>query len=125
MRPRFRKYLPVFIIALLVQILAPIGACWASAVAASGPLSSPGICHSGGTAAGQPIDHSGQPGEHDHACTICCLASAGSLLDTPAPGSFQVPYPKLAPIAWQDQSLDLSAFRDCSHARARAPPSPS
>ena len=38
MRRRFQKYLPIVLVALMVQIFAPIGACWAAAVVASDPL---------------------------------------------------------------------------------------
>jgi hypothetical protein len=56
MRARLRKYLPVFLIAVLVQILAPISASWAAAVAASDPLSVAAICHANGFGADQSGD---------------------------------------------------------------------
>ena len=40
MRRRLQKFLPIVLLALMVQILAPIGACWAAAVAVSDPLGS-------------------------------------------------------------------------------------
>jgi hypothetical protein len=62
MRARLQKYLPIFLIALLVQILAPIGVCWAAAIAASDPLGTAEICHdSGSGAAGQQNEQSGRP----------------------------------------------------------------
>ena len=45
MRRRLQKYLPIILIALMVQILAPVVACWAAAVAASDPLNTAQICH--------------------------------------------------------------------------------
>ena len=38
MRRRLNNFLPIVLIALLVQIFAPIGACWAASIAASDPL---------------------------------------------------------------------------------------
>jgi hypothetical protein len=38
MRSRLQKFLPVVLIALAVQVLAPIAACWAAAIAMSDPL---------------------------------------------------------------------------------------
>ena len=38
MRRRLRNFIPIVLMALAVQILAPIGACWAASIAASDPL---------------------------------------------------------------------------------------
>ena len=45
MRRRLRKFLPVVLIALAVQIFAPIAACWAASIVASDPLGAAAICH--------------------------------------------------------------------------------
>jgi hypothetical protein len=120
MRARLRKYLPIFLIALLVQILAPIGVCWAAAVPASDPLSIAEICHNSG--AGQPVDQGDQQVGRCSGCALCCLAGATTSIDTPVPVALAVPYRELARVAWHDQILDLSAFGVGSSARARAPP---
>jgi hypothetical protein len=124
MRARLQKYLPIFLIALLVQVLAPIGASWAAAVAASDPLSAAEICYSSGLAANQPTDQGGRHSEHGSGCSICCLAnaSAGASIDTPAMVPLAAPYRELTRVVWQDQTPDLSAFRVGSNAQARAPP---
>jgi hypothetical protein len=122
MRARLHKYLPIFLIALLVQVLAPIGASWAAAVAASDPLSAAEICHSIGFATDQPTDQGGQRSEHNGGCSICCLGSASGSIDTPAPMAFAAPHRELARVAWHEQTPDHSAFRVGSNAQARAPP---
>jgi hypothetical protein len=122
MRPRLQKYLPIFLIALLVQVLAPIGVCWAAAVAASDPLSAAEICHNNGFAIDQPTDQGGQHSEHDSGCSICCLVSASASIDTPKVVALAAPYRELVRVAWHDQRLDLSALRVGSNAQARAPP---
>ena len=38
MRRRLKNFLPIVLIALAVQIVAPIAACWAAGIAASDPL---------------------------------------------------------------------------------------
>ena len=119
MRRRFQKYLPIVLIALMVQIFAPIGACWAAAVAASDPLATAEICHDSGTAAGQTGD---QSGEHGSTCAICCLVSAGASLDTPTLAAVSHPYRATARIIWHEQAADVAAFRAGSNAQARAPP---
>ena len=47
---RLKNFLPIVLIALMVQIFAPVGACWAASIAASDPLSGAVICHGGGAA---------------------------------------------------------------------------
>ena len=42
---RLKNFLPIVLIALVVQIFAPIGACWAASIAASDPLAAAVICH--------------------------------------------------------------------------------
>ena len=66
MRRRFQKFLPIILIALVVQILAPIGVTFAAAIAASDPLSAVPICH--GDQEGLPShdDRSGRA--HDIGC---------------------------------------------------------
>jgi hypothetical protein len=122
MRRRFQKYLPIVLIALMVQIFAPIGACWAAAIAASDPLATAEICHDSGTA-GQASDQTGgEHREHGSACAICCLVSASASIDTPTFAAVAHPYRETARVIWLAQSADLAAFRAGSNAQARAPP---
>lgn len=125
MRARLRKYLPIFFIALLVQILAPIGACWAAAITASDPLSAAEICHNSGLTADQTTGQGGQHSQHGSGCSICRLASVASSIDTPTLVALAAPYRELSRIAWQDQTPKVLAFRVGSNAQARAPPFPS
>ncbi len=88
MRRRLRKFLPIVLIALTVQIFAPIAACWAASIAASDPLGAALICSGGG---GSAAGHTGQTGDqraHDGACSICCVAQAGASA-RPGPVRFQ------------------------------------
>ena len=120
MRRRLEKFLPIVLIAVMVQILAPIGACWAAAIAASDPLQAE-ICHTdlgqGGTS-----DQSGQHHAHDGACAICCAAHAGAALDTPQFAAVPAPLRAAALIVWRDRANDLPWARIGSNAQARAPP---
>ena len=125
MRARLQKYLPIFLIALLVQVLAPIGGCWAAAMAASDPLSAAEICHNSGLTADQTTGQGGQHSQHGSGCSICRLASVASFIDTPILLALAAPYRELSRVAWQDQTPDLSSFRVGSNAQARAPPFPS
>jgi hypothetical protein len=122
MRRRLEKFLPIVLIALMVQILAPIGACWAAAIAASDPLPPAEICH---TDLGQGPGASDQGGEHrahDGACAICCAAQASAGLDTPQTTMVAAPYRAVARVIWRDRAVGLVRTRIGSNAQARAPP---
>lgn len=123
MRRRLQKYLPIVLIALMVQIFAPIGACWAAAIAASDPLATAEICHDSRTA-GQASDQTtgGEHRDHGGACAICCLASAGASIDTPTLAAVAHPHREIARVVWHEQAADLAIFRAGSNAQARAPP---
>ena len=125
MRRHLQRFLPIVLIALMVQVFAPVAACWAAVGAASDPLGAAEICHDASAVADQSGDQSGQHREHAAACSICCLASASASLDTPETAAFAVPYRDSARVVWQDQTLDLAASCTGSNAKARAPPFPS
>src|SRR6185312_10359063 len=98
MRRRFQKFLPIILIALVVQILAPIGATFAAAIAAGDPLSAAPICHGGG------LPSHGDPNgrAHDGVCSVCCAAQVGASLDTPKTETVAVPYRVAARVIWRD-----------------------
>jgi hypothetical protein len=125
MRRRLAKFLPIVLIALAVQILAPIGACWAAAVAVSDPLLAAEICHRDPVSVSGQTDQSGEHHRgHDGACSICCAAQAGVSVDTPQAIIVAAPYRDVARVVWRGHSLALSKFRSGSNAQARAPPLP-
>jgi hypothetical protein len=69
---RLKKYLPIVLIALMVQIFAPIGACWAASIAASDPLAGAVICHGNGDPGADqtnPTSHRA----HDGCCSLCSV----------------------------------------------------
>jgi len=118
MRRRLRKFLPIVLIALAVQLLAPIAACWAAAGAASDPLSALAICHSDPTTPPGSSD----PHAQDSGCPICCLAHSQASFDTPQPVAFSIPRINAAPVVWrEDAQADLRSPRH-STAQARASP---
>ncbi|HEY3678961.1 MAG TPA: DUF2946 domain-containing protein [Bradyrhizobium sp.] len=126
MRRRLRKFLPIVMLALAVQILAPIAACWATGIAVSDPLAALGaaaICHASGEAdnqANQP-DQSGHHA-HDGACALCCLAHAGASMDTPKTVSAE-PFRHSLRVVWHDVASELRDSRTGGHPQARGPPS--
>jgi Protein of unknown function (DUF2946) len=123
MRQRLRTFLPIGLIALAVQILAPIASAWAAAIAASDPLRSVAICHSDSTSLpGQQPDQGADRRAQDGACSICCLALANAFCDAPTEIALAIPHLDAAPVVWRDEPSDLPQIRKHPHARARAPP---
>jgi hypothetical protein len=121
MRRRLEKFLPIVLIALMVQILAPIGACWAAAIAASDPLAAQ-ICHTDlGLRLGDS-DQSGQHRAHDGACAICCAAQASAAFDPPQQNAVAIPHREIRHVVWRDEEVVFSISRAGSNAQARAPP---
>ncbi|BAM89426.1 hypothetical protein S58_34330 [Bradyrhizobium oligotrophicum S58] len=118
MRQRLQAFLPIMLIALMVQILAPIGAAWASAIAASDPLHGPEICHS--QPGSQPADDESRskPGEF---CALCCAAPAAAL-GGPELSAVAVPQREACGVVWRANTPDALVKRAFSNAQARAPP---
>ncbi len=121
MRRRLRKFLPIVLIAVMVQILAPIAACWAASIAASDPLHAAAICHDDGASNSGQTDQTGQPRAHDGCCSVCSVAHTGAPVETPQT-AVSVPYRQSERVLWLDRDLDLLGFRAGSHTQARAPP---
>jgi DUF2946 family protein len=95
MRRRLAKFLPIVLIALMVQILAPIGACWAAAFGISDPLLAVEICHSNPASTSGQTDQSGEHHAHDGACSIYCAAQASASFDIPQATAVATPSRKV------------------------------
>ncbi|MDE2603573.1 MAG: DUF2946 domain-containing protein [Bradyrhizobium sp.] len=121
MRRRLKTFLPLVLVALLVQIFAPIGACWAASLATSDPLAGAAICHDSathGAGQGDPTGHHA----HDGSCAACCVLQTGAPTDTPQTSAAIVIDRLTSHVTWQDFALSLTGSRSASHAQARAPP---
>jgi hypothetical protein len=121
MRRRLGKFLPIVLIAVLVQIFAPIGATWAASIAASDPLHAAVICHGNAASVPNPSDQSGQPRAHD-CCSVCNVVHTGAPVGTPQ-AAVAAPWCHAERVVWLDAAPDLFSSRAGSHAQARAPPS--
>jgi hypothetical protein len=123
MRRRLRNFLPVVLIALAVQILAPIGACWAASIAASDPLHAAAICHDAAATPDQTNnqpDQTGQPRAHD-GCSVCSATHAGAPVETPQTAVAAL-YRQPEHVVWFNLTPDLFGSRTGSQTQARAPP---
>jgi hypothetical protein len=126
MRRRLQKFLPIVLIALVVQVLAPIAACWAAGFAASDPLGpalgSAFICHANAASAPAQTDQGGDHRAHNGACAICCIAHAATAIDAPQQAAVTAPYRRPERVVWRGQAVELPGARTGSNAQARAPP---
>ncbi|MEH2485699.1 hypothetical protein V1280_001638 [Bradyrhizobium sp. AZCC 2230] len=120
MRARLQKFLPVVLLALAMQVLAPIAACWAAGQAVADPLQTAFICHSANEQGG--ADQTGAPKAHAGSCSICCLAQASASVDSLPQAIFAVPFRAAEQVAWHPAADRLAVFRGGSNAQARAPP---
>src|SRR5438552_14702853 len=82
MRRRLKSFLPIVLIALVVQIFAPIGACWAASIAASDPLAAAVICHGNASPTSAQTDQAGHRA-HDGCCSVCSVLATGAPVDVP------------------------------------------
>ncbi|WP_128925989.1 DUF2946 family protein [Bradyrhizobium guangxiense] len=121
MRARLQKFLPLILLALAMQVLAPIAACWATGLAIADPLSAGVICHSASEQGG-PNDQTGTPTAHAGACALCCLAQANASLDSPTYAAFAIPVRHGERVLWHPVDAFAIASPEGTIAQARAPP---
>jgi Protein of unknown function (DUF2946) len=122
MRRRVGKFLPIVLIALVVQIFAPVGATWAASIALTDPLRAAVICH--GDMAPSQDQSDGQTGQHrahDGCCSVCNVLHTGAPVDVPQI-AVPTPYRPSVRAVWLEATPDLFGSRTGSHAQARAPP---
>jgi hypothetical protein len=121
MRARLTKFLPIVVLALVVQIFAPIGACWAASIAASDPLAAAVICHGNGASANGQSDQTNHRA-HDGCCSVCSVLQTGAPVDVPQIAAAITFVPQAARVVWTELTPTRFASRAGSHAQARAPP---
>ena len=121
MRSRLQKFLPLVLLALAMQVLAPIAACLAAGQAVADPLSAAVICHSASEQGG-PNDQTGAPTAHGAACALCCLAQANASLDSPPHVALAIPFRHAEPVVWRTADAPTVSIHKGSSAQARAPP---
>jgi hypothetical protein len=120
MRRWLKKFLPIIWMALVVQIFAPIGACWAASIAASDPLAGAVICHGNGAPGAGQSDQTTHRA-HDGCCSVCSVLHSGAPVDVPQIAAIDIE--RVAEqVAWLDFAFRLTNARAGSHAQARAPP---
>ena len=121
MRRQVGRFIPVVMIAIWVQIFAPVGAYFAMA-SVSDPFGSAPICSPANAAQSAPSAPAGQQKPNSDCCQLCVAAHSGS-----APLKSSEPFVAIVRspqhLVWSDRRFDLPSGHRGSHAQARAPPS--
>ena len=120
MRRRLRVYIPIVLFAVLVQLLAPIGAFRAVANSVSDPLAMASICSGMASASHSQDAPADLPAGQCCAFCVCAHSAAIALADSPP--AITPWQPEFQGVAWPDPDALASATRTGSNAQARAPP---
>jgi hypothetical protein len=121
MRRRLEVFVPIVLLAVLVQLIAPIGAFRAVAHAVSDPLAMASICLEM-TAAERQTMPSQAPDAHADCCAFCAAGHGGSAaIDPPAP-VFAILQRQYQRVVWLEAIHGMSTPRVGSNTQARAPP---
>lgn len=121
MRRRLGRFLPIVMLALLVQFFAPIAACLAAAQIASDPLAGAPICSHESTVTTSQDGQPDQQQAHGGCCSLCCVAQNVTPTDDPQSSFSKLERPA-ATVVWFDAASPLPLLRAASNAQARGPP---
>ncbi|WP_445819632.1 DUF2946 family protein [Bradyrhizobium sp. ISRA442] len=119
MRHRLELFLPIVVLALVMQILAPVAACWAATIAFVDPLQTASICHVGGGVGSGDQDRENLA--HDGLCVVC-VSYAGAAVDAPRTHAIPPQPGEVLIVRWPDASAISASDRVGSSSRARGPP---
>jgi len=122
MRRRLEALVPIVLLAVLVQLMAPIAAFRVVAYATSDPLYMASICadmtpSSDTQSAPNKTQHS-----HGDCCAFCGAGHGGTVALDPPPLIFVTLQRQYQRISWLEAADPMPAIRVGSNAQARAPP---
>jgi hypothetical protein len=114
---RLELYIPIVLLAVLVQLLAPIAAFRVVAYAVSYPLYMASICSGMTSSSDAQTQHS-----RGDCCAFCVGGHGGAITVDPPPLVFVPLQRQYQRIFWLEAALSKPAIRVGSNAQARAPP---
>ena len=122
MRRRLEVFIPIVLLAVLVQLFAPIAAFRVVAYAVTDPVYMASIC----TEMVSSPDAQTAPAktQHDHGdcCVFCAAGHGGTIAIEPPPLIFVSLQRQYQRVSWLEAADPISAGRVGSNAQARAPP---
>ncbi|WP_213740985.1 DUF2946 domain-containing protein [Bradyrhizobium sp. dw_411] len=125
MRRRLELFIPIVVLAVLVQLIAPIAAFRVVAYATSDPLylASMSICTETASSASQQTAPAKTQHDHGECCAFCGAGHAASVALASPPLIFVTLQRQYQQISWLEAAEPMPTVRVGSNAQARAPPS--
>ena len=122
MRRRLEALVPIVLLAVLVQLMAPIAAFRVVAYATSDPLYMASICT--GMTSSSDAQSAPSKTQHSHGdcCAFCGAGHGGTVALDPPPLVFVTLQRQYQWISWLEAADPTPAIRVGSNAQARAPP---
>jgi hypothetical protein len=122
MRRRLEVFIPIVMLAVLVQLMAPIAAFRVVAYATSDPLYLASICSGMTSASDTQTDPAKTQHQHGDCCAYCVGSQSGAVAVDPPPLIFVTLQRQYQQISWLEAAEATAVFRVGSNAQARAPP---
>jgi Protein of unknown function (DUF2946) len=123
MRRRLEVFIPIVVLAVLVQLMAPIAAFRVVAYATTDPLYLASLCSQMTSASETPADPAKTQHQHGDCCAFCVGSHGGAVAVDPPPLTFASLQRQYQQISWLEATEAMPVFRVGSNAQARAPPS--
>ncbi len=123
MRRRLEVFIPIVMLAVLVQLMAPIAAFRVVAYATTDPLYLASICSGMTSASETSADPAKTQHQHGDCCAYCVGSHGGAVVVDPPPLIFVTLQRQYQQISWLEAAKATAVFRVGSNSQARAPPS--
>ena len=122
MRRRLEAIIPIVLLSILVQLIAPIAAFRVVAYATTDPLYLASICSGMTSASDTQTDPAKTQHQHGGCCAFCVGSHGGAVAVDPPPLIFVSLQRQYQQISWLEAAEAMPVFRVGSNAQARAPP---
>ena len=120
---RLERFIPIVMLVVLVQLLAPIAAFRVVAYASSDPLYMTSICSEMASSADTQNTPSQSPHAHGECCAFCAVSHGAGLAVEPPSPVFLTLQLQFQQIVWLEATNPMPTVRVGSNTQARAPPS--
>jgi hypothetical protein len=122
MRRRLELLIPIVLLAIAVQLFAPIAAFRAFAYAVNDPLYMASICTDMGAAADDAQTAPARTQHHNGDCCAFCAGGHGGATALQPPPVFVTLHREYQRLSWLEATEVMPTARVGSNAQARAPP---
>jgi Protein of unknown function (DUF2946) len=122
MRRRLEVFVPIVLLAILVQLFAPIAAFRVVAYAVTDPLYMASICADVVSSSNAQTAPAQTRHNHGDCCTFCAGGHGGSLAIDPPPLVFVGLQRLYQSVSWLEASDPIPTIRVGSNTQPRAPP---